>query len=84
MVPAGSGSATDGRGQYSRGKQDLNQRGYILLSHMRLVSLCDSSGSCCSLFPLRLISVTERMCAHEKFGFRREIRSSKLLRGMLI
>lgn len=54
------------------------------MSHLRLVNLCASSGSCCNLFPLRLISETERICAHEKFGFRREMRSSKLLRGMLI
>lgn len=52
-------------------------------SHLRLVSLCASSGSSRSLFPQRFISATERMCAHEKFGFRRETSSSRLLRGML-
>lgn len=65
-------------------KRDRTGEAASPLSHLRLVSLCESSGSCCSLFPLRLISLTERMCAHEKFGFRSEIRRSKLLRGMLI
>lgn len=51
---------------------------------LRLVSRWDSTGSSCNLFPLRFISVTDRMCAHEKFGFRKEMRSSNLLRGILI
>ncbi len=55
-----------------------------ILSHLRLVSLCISSGSSRSLFPLRFISATERMCAQEKFGFLREIRSSRLFRGIFI
>lgn len=61
-------------------------RGRSLLSgaHRRLTSRRMSAGSSRSLLPLMLISVTDRMCAHEKLGFRKETRSSKSLRGMLI